>query len=85
MASRLSFLSNHVLKRALDLPVDERAALAFRLLERLEPEDETEVCSTAEEWEEAWGAEICARLAGHGDGIDAHLLISGLRSGWRAG
>lgn len=52
---------DEVLKAALALPVEERAALANQLLESLEPLDEPE-------WDRLWGEEARRRLCANRDG-----------------
>ena len=44
-----------LLKRALSLPIDERAALANSLLDSLEPQDESV--------QEAWDKEVARRMS----------------------
>jgi putative addiction module component (TIGR02574 family) len=57
----MTFMSPEVsdlLKRALSLPVDERAALANTLLDRLETANESATSSV----EEAWDQEVARRI-----------------------
>jgi hypothetical protein len=59
-----------LLEQAMQLPDDDRGALAIRLLRTLEPDDGDEVVGA--EWEAAWAAEIDERIR-HVDG-GAELL-----------
>ncbi len=52
-----------LLKRALALPAEERAALANTLLDTLEGADETSALQDARSVEEAWDAEVARRIA----------------------
>jgi hypothetical protein len=49
-----------LLEQALELPDEERGALATRLLRSLEPDDDDE--PRPEEWEAAWSAELDHRI-----------------------
>jgi putative addiction module component (TIGR02574 family) len=53
-------IRNKLVTELLELPDEERGALAALLLRSLEPDDGDEVTGT--EWEAAWAAEIDRRL-----------------------
>jgi putative addiction module component (TIGR02574 family) len=53
--------ASDLLKRALTLPADERAALANTLLDTLEPSFES--AALQESVQEAWDAEVARRIA----------------------
>ncbi|MCE9575505.1 MAG: addiction module protein [Deltaproteobacteria bacterium] len=57
-----------LLEQVLQLPAEERARLAARLLRSLEPEDGDEVTGPA--WEAAWSEELHQRLSDVDEGAE---------------
>ena len=53
-------ISHKLVTELLELPDEDRGALAALLLRSLEPDDGDEI--TGEAWEAAWGAELDRRL-----------------------